>query len=39
VPEPVWLAFVAAATEAQGTNPRTVLRDFVRWYVGLGGDA
>lgn len=34
VPEPVWEAFIAA-TKAQGSNPRAVLREFVRWYVGL----
>lgn len=35
VPAPVWQAF-SEATEEMGTNPRTALRDFVRWYVGLG---
>lgn len=35
VPEPIWLAFMEA-TEQMGTNPRTALREFVRWYVGLG---
>jgi hypothetical protein len=37
VPEPIWLAFVEA-TEQQGTNPRTALRSFVRWYTGLSDD-